>query len=517
VLLIAAVFVAGMAASMGRLSRPWWDEVQGAEVAANLLTGRGFTSAASLIQDRYEFYAANGPLFHVLMFGWLKLFGLSVVAVRTFGYVLAAITALAVWAAVARLGIVQRPSHRVLLMVLLLCGLSMGRVYLNNRYDAPGIALAALLFLASTLADARYRLPCLLLGGMLLPFFGIQFAPYAGLIALVGFWLHGRSFWRDSAAVVVGLALGLVGVVLVWHAQGVLSTFSRGARFDVPAARGPLARLGNLFDAVFVYQRNDTLILATGLGLCLLMQATPQRLRSRFRTSAHPPTIPAQQGKVEVVKQHLSRRSTLWLGIAASVGIPAAMALVGRYSGVYVWMAFVPVAICAVAALERELAASRVAQTIMYSAIAAACVVGVPAKIGLSATEWEARDAIRLERYVRQYIHPDDRVYCTFAAYYAAKTSAADVWTGCGWTTMSAEDRDRLTLVVVEPGAPGATDLPEGPWAATVLRSLRGDWQLVGSYVTRRGRMSELFWPSGQWGAPLAPEIFHLDIYRKQQ
>lgn len=488
VLVIAAAFLALMLATMGRLSRPWWDEVQGAEVAANLLAGNGFTSAASLNQTRHQFYAANGPLFHLLMFAWLKLFGLSALAVRSFGYVLAAGTALAMWAAVARHRIILRPRHRVLLVVLLLCGLSMGRVYLNNRYDAPGICVAALLFLAASLPSAGLRLPCLFAGSLLAPFFGVQFAPYGGLIALGAFWLCGWSSWKDFAAILAGLAAGAAGVFLVWHIQGVLATFAQGARFDVPMLSSRFPQLGMFLDTLLRFQSNDTTILAAALALCLL--------------------VPSVRGR-------LQPRSALPVGLACAVGIPLAMSLAGRYSCVYTWMAFLPVAVCSLAALERELSRSRIGQGLVLAAVLVSCLVGVPAKIVLSAAEWEARDHVRLEQFVSQYIRAEDRVYCAFAAYYPAKKIACQVWTGCGWATMSPEERNSLSLIIVEPMKFGRVSLPEGPAAETALAALPGQWHLVDRYITRRSRLSEMFWPRYFSQIPLDEELFHLAIYRK--
>ena len=488
VLLIAAVFVAAMLVTMGRLSRPWWDEVQGAEVAANLLTGKGFTSAALLTQPRHEFFASSSPLFHLLMFAWLKAFGVSALAVRSFGYVLAAIISLVVWMAVARHRIIVRPGHRLLLVVLILCGLSMGRVYLNNRYDAPGVVLAALVFLSSSITAQGWRLTWLFTGSLLMPCFGVQQAPFGGLMALVGLWVCGRAFWRDFAAIVAGLATGLAGVLLYLHTQGLLAAFGRAARFDVQMLDGRFYQLSMFLNGIGRFDRNDATILAAALGLCLLAPS---------------------------VRRQIHARSPLVVGILCALGVPLVMTLAGRYSPMYAWMAFVPVAICSLAALERELDGARIAQRVVLAAILLACVVGVPAKIAISASEWEARDVGRLDAFMAQYIRPDDRVYCAFAAYYPAKRLARDVWTGCGWSTMSPQERGTLSLIIVEPMKFGRAAPPEGPAAETALAALPGQWRLVDRYVTLRGRLSEAFWPRFTSEAPLDDEIFHLVVYRK--
>lgn len=488
VLCVAAVFLAVMLSTMGRLSRPWWDEVQGAEVAANLLAGKGFTSAATLAQPRDDRFATSTPLFHLLVFGWLKLFGFSPLAVRSFGYLLAAGTALTVWAAVVRHRMIQQPGHRVLLVTLILCGLSLGRVYLNNRYDAPGVALSALLFLASSISAPAIRRTCLFAGSLLLPCFGLHLAPFGGMMALLGLWLGGRSFWKDFAVIVVGLAAGLAGVFLYLYAFGLLAAFGRAARFDVQALEGRYSPLSMVLDGILRFQRNDVTLLAAAMGLCLLAPA---------------------------VRRRASLRSPLTMGVVLAVAIPLGMTVAGRYSCMYVWMAFLPVAICSVAALEHELAESRLGRGVMLATICLACLVGVPAKVAISATEWQARDVIRLDAFLTPYIRPDDRVYCTFTAYYPVKRLAGDVWTGCGWHAMSADEKSSLSLLIVEPRKSGEGLLPQGPAAETALAALPGRWNLVDRYVTRRGRVSEWLWPRSSSPAPLDEDIFHLLIYRK--
>src|ERR1700733_10639900 len=61
----------------------WTDEVMYADPAVNLYLGHGFTSSAWYAQPADAFWAGNVPLHSALLYLWLKLFGFSILAVRS--------------------------------------------------------------------------------------------------------------------------------------------------------------------------------------------------------------------------------------------------------------------------------------------------------------------------------------------------------------------------------------------------------------------------------------------------
>ena len=79
------------------------DEVMFTDPAANLYLGNGFTSSAWFFQGREEFWAGNLPLYSFLVYCWIKLFGFSLTAVRSFNYVLITGSALFLWLGIIRL------------------------------------------------------------------------------------------------------------------------------------------------------------------------------------------------------------------------------------------------------------------------------------------------------------------------------------------------------------------------------------------------------------------------------
>src|SRR2546422_11523965 len=61
----------------------WIDEVMYSDPAVNLYLGNGFTSSAWYAQPSTEFWAGNVPLHTLLLYLWLKLFGFSILSVRS--------------------------------------------------------------------------------------------------------------------------------------------------------------------------------------------------------------------------------------------------------------------------------------------------------------------------------------------------------------------------------------------------------------------------------------------------
>ena len=66
----------------------WVDEILSADAGIHLAQGKGFVSAAWFNQPSWEFWASYPPLYSSTLAGWLKLFGISEVAVRSFSLVL---------------------------------------------------------------------------------------------------------------------------------------------------------------------------------------------------------------------------------------------------------------------------------------------------------------------------------------------------------------------------------------------------------------------------------------------
>ncbi len=164
VVLLLTVFVAANIATSSRLSTVWLDEVLLTDPAANLYLGHGFTSSAWYYQTKDEFWACNAPLHAVLLYHWMKLFGFSLIAVRSLNYGLMAISVLIIWLSVSRLNLVTFARSRIILVILLLLGEGVTFNYLSGRYDCLAISLFAAALFAYSIQSIWLR--CILLLGI---------------------------------------------------------------------------------------------------------------------------------------------------------------------------------------------------------------------------------------------------------------------------------------------------------------------------------------------------------------
>ena len=86
-------------------------------------------------------------------------------------------------------------------------------------------------------------------------------------------------------------------------------------------------------------------------------------------------------------------RSLLALGIIAGVGVPLGLFLIGHFPIYYYWMGFGPVALGVFATLGEpgEATGGRCFRLAAYLIVAVATLAGLPRRLAVAATEWQAR------------------------------------------------------------------------------------------------------------------------------
>ena len=113
VTVILAAFLIVNLFTAARSPTVWQDEVQVADPAINLATGKGLTSTAHAYRPPDDrILPLNGMAYVLSLAGWLKAFGISPTAVRSLSHLFAAITGLLFWIAVIRAKLLTRPWAR---------------------------------------------------------------------------------------------------------------------------------------------------------------------------------------------------------------------------------------------------------------------------------------------------------------------------------------------------------------------------------------------------------------------
>src|SRR4028119_1304776 len=99
------------------------DEIMFIDPATNLYLGNGFTSSAWFAQAKNEFWAGYPPLYSLILFLWMQIFGFSIATAKSLNYVLIIVAGLLLWLSVIRLNLVNSTRSRVTLIAIFLANL----------------------------------------------------------------------------------------------------------------------------------------------------------------------------------------------------------------------------------------------------------------------------------------------------------------------------------------------------------------------------------------------------------
>lgn len=468
--LILAAFLLINLATSERSPTVWIDEVMFTDPAINLLRGKGFTSAAWSTQPSHTFFAGNAPLHTIVLIPWIACFGQGVVAVRALNYALMLMACGSLWWTLARRAVIRSAHGRALAIVAILCGDGVAYSYRGGRYDCLGMFwMVCLWAVALTESSLRRRVGLMVLGAAI-PWTGFQLIPYLGVLSLVYLMTYGGSRMVDVALVWAGVLLGVGGLYLFFASQAawpyLLNSIHELAGQHRPAA----ARVA---DAVRSLRVDPSLMV---LYLLLLVAVAWEFSRTRS-----------------------PERRTLLAGLLFAMLVPAGLAAVGKFARYYAWMAYVPALVCLLRWFEQT-SPGKWTQRAFVVGLAAVCLVGLPARMALLLTEWEARDYRPVERFVRTHLRPDDNLYCEFEAYYAAKAVTPHVFLTRYRRAISDTEKAAINVFAARPE--NASDTAE---------LLGGKWTRVAEHTTDFQR--------GAWQSRLrmGGQLYHLVVYRRER
>jgi hypothetical protein len=428
----------------------WQDEVALVDPAVNLSQGNGFTSTAWW-QTSDRFFAGNAPLYPMLLYPWISLFGVSSTATRSLNYVLILGVISVLWLGLRKLDLVRTTQARLLFAALVVCGNGVAFCYRSGRYDCLGMLIISGIFAALAIKRRRVRIAVEISLAALIPWAGLQLIPYIAILSLLLLVLRGRDAISDVAAVVAGGILGSLTLAVFFMEHGVWNDFLIACTIQSGARLTIAQRLGRGIAAPLVDPSAVLLLVA------LVIVATASIVRCEGR-----------------------RRSAAAVGVLVGAGVPCAMGVLGRYTCYYSWMAFIPMAAALASTFERP----RVGRFVQGTAVAIAilaCGVGLPARLLVVWFEWDLRDTGRVEKFVTSHLRPTDQVFSIYEAYYPAKASAKGVvlpaYIGEPFApdapsgAITHDERERINVLILKPEC--------------VERSLRffgGQWRQVARY-----------------------------------
>ena len=464
---------------------PWSDEAMQVDAGVNLYLGNGWVSTAWPSQSVSEFWAANNPLYTLLVYVWIRIFGFSPVVVRSLNYLLVLGLAWLVADTAKRSGMIASRWARILLGMLVVCDAAVTYVYRNGRADFVPMLVAALLFRIYTcVPDPRRRRGLLFLASTLMLASGLHIIPYIVLLLCVDYLVSRKLRIPDLAAIGLGCAAGglaLAAFFLARHSLRayIVQTFASGYNILGSAAQAVLnhdrvtvsrflvqVKALSPFHVLLVIGQDFSLLPPLLCLLCLailLWRAPAHRIGddSRLRVAAR-------------------------AGLIAAVLIPYGMLAAGRYAFYYAGMGAIPVLIAFTVVLEQFWLARQ--QAWIKAGVLAALLsiaLGMPATVWRDVRKTPPQSYRLVEQFVRSETMPGDEIYGDPVLYYAAKTARIPFFTtsyggGHGYSRIADEERSRMSVVIVRPDQLDAVFEKLGPgWIPQPPHSLPYGFSLV--------------------------------------
>jgi 4-amino-4-deoxy-L-arabinose transferase-like glycosyltransferase len=446
------------------------DEALFADPAWHLATGRGLTSTF-WAQPPGTFYATNVPLYFVILAQWIKLFGLSPLAVRSLDMLLVVFASAAVWLAVRRGGLVRSPRAAFAMLLVLLASTEVSTIARNARYDALCALTCSVAFLGAMSPSKYARATIALTAGIIAPLAGLQMILYLGALGILLLLFWPRRLVRVVLWLWLGMAIGVGLLALILHMNHALMPFWSVLRRVKPFQPPPSAPRQIM---IFV-TAHPTLIIG---GVVLLALALAARRRGE-----------------------LHWRSPEIFGLVSAIGIPSALAMFYHFRGEYGWMISAPILIAIVMSMLRLRTENRrsVAFAFACAGLLAIALIGYPLMMAGGIVRAAGRDYTRVTRFVQQNLQPTDRVAIDPPAYYPARTLAAECIGQYQIPALSADEKAAINVLIIDPGNKPA-----------FAQSLGGTWREVADMpAIQPARLAWVRYPGDK-------AVYELATYRRE-
>lgn len=399
--------------------RPWIDEVMMLDTAYNAaFHGRWETTAWYRVVGQYPF-PTYPPLYQMLAAAWMRLFGSSLVAVRSINLLLTFLLGGACLRMMKRQGLALSVWATVLFTLLLWGTGEMAWMYRNGRPDM----LCALLVATAILAARRYLASespstriAIIAASAALACSGLQAVVY--LCALWSFCFiadreRRKPYIRLLVLMLTGFSLGIPSVALFMLAHGRLvafassivqysATLSSLALTVVPWAGDVLG-----FDAIPYTQKLLQLTTKMSLGQRLLSIAAYRSflILAAITLAAY---ISCYRNSLRLLLSDAG--FLMWLFALCT---PIVMVLAGRFPVYYHWMAFLPLLLSVTLMAVR----SRVWCAVFCVAAFTMSAFGIRSMLPDGQGDYS-----RLQSFIgRQAFKKSDVVVCPFSVFYEIK------------------------------------------------------------------------------------------------
>ncbi|HSY73863.1 MAG TPA: hypothetical protein VK810_00190, partial [Dongiaceae bacterium] len=439
------IFALNLATGM-RYPAVWSDEAMYSDPAIHFVLGKGFTSTAWYVQTGDKFWAGNTPLHALALIEWVRLFGLSPLAVRSINYFWFVAGTFFVWRFCVRAQLAKRMGLRLLLIALLACDSGVSFSYRSGRPDMIGYCLCAAALWAATISSRSVRYISLVLLGFLFPWAGMQLLPFLALAAGLILIFFGRRAALNGVCAGIGAAIGLVGLYIFYQSHGVWNDFMASVKLH---ASGEMSKVYghaqlNVIPEMLMRDRSAPFLLL--LTIILIWWCWKNR-------------------------NAVSTKISLF-ALAAGFCIPVGMHLIGIFPIYYGWMAALPVTLAICHYLSLQPLASPWIKVIAFVLLSSAILVGLPMRLGVAALRLNEQPYSVADKFVANHLNSSDNVYIDYMVYYPAIRTANKIYMLRYFqNVMTPEEKHSLTALVIRPEE-----------ITSLTNALGADWKLTAEY-----------------------------------
>jgi hypothetical protein len=395
----------------------WCDEIWFSEPAVNFVKYGSFATMVYQFQPVDTFPTVNCPLYLLSLVPWLSIFGTTILAIRSFNYFLMAFAASLAWAAACRLGLIRKPTLRLLMLALLHLGYGMSFAYRCSRPDILGMVALLFLLLSFTIERRLFRELCVAFFSALTVWIGLQVSLFACLAGAGAWLIFRRPSIRELVIISASIGVSASMMLLFFKAQGVLPNFllltlgilgKHYAHAHVPL----VWKITKVLYNTAISWIDDFTVTVLTLGLVLLVSLAWKRLDA-------------------------FTRRVLSLCAILMFATPVVFNVVGHYAFYYAYVRFVPAALAFFALWsslsERPSMAGgfftpRRISLVGASTLGFAAAVGLPMRLLLTVMTARVMPRHEIESVIASSVRPDDVVLCDYAYFFETKRTTPRVY-----------------------------------------------------------------------------------------
>jgi hypothetical protein len=476
----------------------WCDEVWFADPAINFVQTGSFITRVWPYQPTGTFPAVNCPLYSMSLAAWLSAVGTSLLAARTFNYLLAGGVAFLAWLGSWWLGLLKRPVSRVALVLLVELGYGLSTAFRSIRPDLLGAVFLLLLVLSFGIEHHRWRAACMMFVAAAIVWTGLQVALAASFACFAGWVLLPRVSFKDLVSVALGMILGALLLILFLAQHQALSNF--------------------ILTVSIITDRSASAQFSTAF-LPAVWHLTLKNLHSYVDDLSLLPILAGTILWIVIGRQHPrgGRRpaGSVFLLLLVLL-VPFLLNVVGHYVIFYSYMVFLPACLLFLSLYEKTSETSGVASR-RWSGVAFALIVcaslglGLPLRLGLAEMFCRANSHEQTNGVLRQYLRPGDVVLADYQAFFDVKEITPVVYVQRdAERTLSPEERNTVSVLVVSPKGKDS-----------ICRWLGGRWEVVSQpfgdsiQMGRAGAMPVIGRKLASYFSQQSSARCHLEILRR--